>query len=94
MRISGYGGICKGKDGLGLLEINAGNVDRAVKHLSIAAGCGSSQSLDILKQLYSRGEATKDEYTKALRVFQSYLPEIRSKQRDEAAEFHESCKYY
>ena len=92
--LAAMGGYVKARMDLGLLEINAGSVDRAVKHLLIAAGCGSSQSLDIIKQLYSRGEATKDEYTKALRVFQSYLPEIRSKQRDEAAEFHESCKYY
>ena len=92
--LAAMGGYVKARMDLGLLEINAGNTDKALKHLLIAAGCGSSQSLDVIKQLYSRGGATKDDYTKALQDFQSYLGEIRSKQRDEAAKFHESCKYY
>ena len=37
---------------------------------------------------------TKDEYSKALRAYQSYLGEIKSDQRDEAAAYDEEFKYY
>ena len=42
-------------------------------------------SLKIIKLMYREGEATKDDYTKALRSYQEYLDEIKSDQRDKAA---------
>ena len=70
---------------LGAMETCAGNIDRALKHFTIAAKDGNSQSLETIKGMYKYGDATKDEYAKALRSYQAYLDEIRSKQRDEAA---------
>ncbi len=43
----------------------------------------------------SNGNATKEEYTKALQLYQAYLSEIKSPQRDKAAAAHDECyRYY
>ena len=59
----------------------------------IAAGDGYSGSVKCIQDSYN-GHATKDDYTKALRVYQAYLEEIRSEQRDKAAAFSDEYKYY
>ena len=79
---------------LGVGEHNAGNMDRALKHYLIATESGSSNSLRIIKDLYSDGHATKEDYTKALQAYQVYLSEIKSVQRDKAAATYENCRYY
>ena len=48
----------------------------------------------IIKNMYMEGNATKDDYAKALQVYQEYVNEIKSAQRDEAAAFDEYYKYY
>ena len=60
----------------------------------IAVRAGYANSLKEVKDLYSKGHATKDDYTRALQSYQAYLGEIKSKQRDEAAAFHEKYRYY
>jgi len=70
---------------LGSIEYRAGNIDRALKHFLIAVKGGTAKSLSNIKNIYSRGHATKDDYAKALRSYQAYLDEIKSNQRDEAA---------
>ena len=70
---------------LGLEEMIAGNKDRALKHFMMSAEGGQNFSLDQIKCLYLDGDATKEDYTKALQAYQAYLGEIRSPQRDEAA---------
>ena len=79
---------------LGVLEGHAGNMSRALKHHTIAVGVGYSDSLELIKQMYKDGKATKDDYAEALRSYQSYLVEIKSAQRDEAAAFNDGYKYY
>ena len=37
---------------------------------------------------------TKEDYMKALQLYQEYLDEIKSHQRDEAAAADEKCRYY
>ena len=37
---------------------------------------------------------SKDEYSKVLKAYQSYLDEIKSDQRDAAAAYDEEFKYY
>jgi len=76
------------------MEKIAGNYDRALKHFLIAVRCGHSDSLERIKQMYTYGYATKDEYTKALQLFQAYLGEIKSDQRDKAAAAGEKYRYY
>ena len=79
---------------LGNMERQAGNFDRALKHYMIAVKGGISQSLERVKVLYLNGHATKDDYTKALQLYQTYLGEIKSKQRDEAAAADDHYRYY
>ena len=40
-----------------------------------------------VQPMFMNGDATKDDYAKALRVYQTNLVEIKSPQRDEAAAF-------
>ena len=55
---------------------------------------GVSNSLKNIKLMYKNGDATKDDYAKALRSYQAYVDEIKSEQRDEAAAFKDEWKYY
>ena len=79
---------------LGVMEWNSGNMDRALKHWMIAVKDGCSNSLESIKMMYMDGESRKEDYTKALRFYQAYLDEIKSEQRDEAAEAHDRKYYY
>jgi len=78
---------------LGIFEKRAGNMERALKHLMISAR-GNRRSPEAIKQLYKTGHATKDDYAKALRLYQAYLDEVKSDQRDEAAAYSDVYKYY
>jgi len=87
-------GVVGARYNLGLNEANAGNMDNALKHWMIAIGGGYTDSLNNVKVLYPKGLATKDDYTKALQLYQVYLGEIKSRQRDEAAAADEKYRYY
>jgi len=87
-------GVVEARHNLGIEEYEAGNVDRALKHYMIAVKCGFKISLKGIKELYMEGHATKDDYTNALQSYQSYLDDIKSNQRDEAATFKSDWKYY
>jgi len=61
----------------------------------IAVRSGDANSLTEIYLLYSNGHATKDDYTKALSLYQKYLHDIKSDLRDEAAEAdEEEYRYY
>jgi len=87
-------GDAAARHNLGVSEKQAGNMERALKHYMIAASGGVSHSLDMIKKMYSNGDATKEDYTKALQSYQEYLSEIKSKQRDAAAAAREDYRYY
>ena len=76
-------------------EDNAGNYDRALKHHMIAVRGGHAKSLEAIKELFTEGHASKDDYMKALQLYQTYLGEIKSPQRDKAAAYdYEEYRYY
>jgi len=79
---------------LGVDEENAGNVNRALKHYMIAVGGGYDDSLKRIKVLYTYGQASKEDYMKALQSYQTYLSEIKSSQRDKAAAANDRYRYY
>jgi len=79
---------------LGNIEVAEDNIDRAIKHYTIAIRSGCTISLEEIKELYSNGHATKEDYTKALRLYQEYLGEIKSSQRDKAAADDGEYRYY
>ena len=86
-------GDADARHNLGINEKEAGNTERALKHYMIAASAGDNDSLDCIKDMYSDGDATKEDYTKALKSYQIYLDEVKSKQRDEAAAASDDNKY-
>ena len=93
--LAAIGGDVQARYNIGISEYKTGNMDRALKHFMIAAGCGYTCSVKKgIKQLYLEGHATKDDYTKALRLYQEYLGEIKSPQRDKAAAANEEYCYY
>ena len=93
--LSAIGGHVDARHNLGVMEEeNAFNFNRAVKHHTIAVRGGYTDSLKIIKDLYSDGLASKEDYTKALQSYQAYLDEIKNDQRDEAAAFSEDYRYY
>ena len=87
-------GNVNARHNLGCMEYEAGKMDRALKHYMIASRLGCSDSLNRIREYFTRGLATKDDYANALRAHQAYLDEIRSNQRDEAAAVSDVYKYY
>ena len=77
-------GDVQARHNLGLIEYNAGNHQRAMKHFLIAARVGSKLSLDIVKIGYTDGHITKEEYANTLREYQKSQDEMTSEARDKA----------
>ena len=69
---------------LGWLEYNNGNYDRAVRHLLISAKMGYTNSLEGIKNLFTRGNATKTQFAEALKGYQDAMEEMKSPDREEA----------
>jgi len=67
------------------IEGNAGNWERAKKHLILAAKAGLKLSLDGVKRGFMDGVITKDEYATTLRAYHERQKEMKSDQRDKAA---------
>ena len=72
---------------LGLLEVEAGNYDRAYKHFILAAKAGFKMSLDDVKEGFMDDIVTKDEYATTLRAYQQRHDEMKSDDRDRAEAF-------
>ena len=80
---------------LGVVEYNAGNMKRAMKHFMISARSGDDKSLKAIRECYLEGHATKDEFEKALRTHKEASDEMKSDQREAAAsdqEFMSCCR--
>ena len=86
-------GCAEARFNLGVHEFKKGNVKRAIKHYKIAAE-SDYDALEAIQTLHHFGKATKEEYSQALRSYQAYLGEIKSRQRDEAAAFSDDYRYY
>jgi len=85
--LAAMGGSSLARYNVACFEAHAGNMDmeRALRHYVIAVRDGDSYSLKNIKLMYKEGDATKEDYDKALRSYHAYLDEIKSTQRDEAA---------
>ena len=92
--LAAMGGDASARYKLGDYEEKVGNLDRALKHFMVAVEGGEKVAIEEIRKLFMDGHATKDDYAKALRAHQSYLNEIKSHQRDEAAACHEMYTYY
>jgi len=79
------GGHPTARYNLGAFEWNNGRLDRAVKHLIIAAKLGDDDSVEMLKQGYKEGSVSKEDFAAALRAHQAAVDSMKSPQREAAA---------
>jgi len=94
LELAAIGGNVEARYNLGRNETNSSNYDRAIKHYLIATRDGCTESLNKTKELYTNGNASREDYTKALQLYQEYLGEIKSDQRDKAAAANDRFIYY
>ena len=80
------GGHPDARYNLGCFEWNFGRMDRAVKHLIIAAKLGYDRSFEAVKGLYKDGYVSKEDFAAALRGHQAAIDATKSPQREEAVE--------
>ena len=83
--LAAMNGDVMSRHNLGAIEGQAGNYQRAYKHLLLSARAGDKQSLENVKQGYINGRVTKEEYTNTLRAYQMSQDEVKSDARDKAA---------
>ena len=77
-------GHFESRNNLGGSEAEQGNYDRAVRHYLISAKMGYKVSLEMIKQMFMAGIATKEQYTQALQGYQDAVEETKSHDRDVA----------
>ena len=87
--LAAMNGSANARHNLGCLEGLAGNHQRAMKHLLIAAKAGDGESLENIKQGYMQRHVTKEEYANTLREYQKSQDETKSDARDKAQAFYE-----
>lgn len=86
-------GCVDARTNLGNLAASTGNFEVAIKHLLIAASFGDIRAVNNIKNALHMGQATKDQYRRALRHYQGYLDEVKSDHRDKAAAHSDKFKY-
>jgi tetratricopeptide (TPR) repeat protein len=84
LEVAAIGGHPIARYNLGSAEWENGRLDRAVKHLIIAANLGHDQSLETLKKIYKAGLTSKEDFAAALRGHQSAVDATKSPQREVA----------
>jgi TPR repeat protein len=67
---------------LGCMELQSGNMERAVKHFIIAASAGDSCSMNILIPSFQSGRASRETIDSTLAAYNSSCAEMRSEARD------------
>ena len=87
MEEAAIGGHCEARRNLGIKNACDGRFDRAKKHWIIAANLGDHDSLMRLKELYSKGFASKEEYANSLRAYQAAVDAMKSSEREKAEDF-------
>ena len=78
------GGHPQARNYLGRVETNNGNIERAVKHLIIAAAQGEDHSIKALMIAFKAGLVSKDGLAATLRAHQTAVDATKSPQREEA----------
>jgi hypothetical protein len=67
---------------LGYMEYNSGNMDRAVKHWTIAASSGSHLAMHSLQKSFKFGLVSRDTIDSTLTAYNNFCAEMRSEARD------------
>ena len=82
--LAAMNGDVAARNNLGCAESRAGTHKRAFKHFMLAARAGDKLSLENVKQGYTIGRVTKEEYANTLRAYQKSQDEMKSEARDKA----------
>ncbi|EJK72121.1 hypothetical protein THAOC_06380 [Thalassiosira oceanica] len=69
---------------LGFVEYQNGNYKLALQHWMISAKMGYERSLNNIKEMFKRGQATKEQHAEALLGYRDAVEEMKSPQREEA----------
>jgi len=77
---------------LGVKEALERNHDRALKHYLISAKMGHESSLDLIKDMFMGGTATKEQYADALKGYQDAVEEMKSHDRDIAKRYSKALE--
>ena len=83
--LAAMGGDAEARHNIGCFEEEMGNRNKAIEHWMIAAGAGFDLSLSAIREAFSRGNATKDDFETALRAHMQSKDEMKSEQREAAA---------
>ena len=95
LRQAVIGGHFAARHNLGCVEVENGQHNRAAKHFIIAAKLGYDKSLECVKELFKAGHVSKEDFTAALRGYQTVIEATKSPQRREAEKYAEwlaECK--
>jgi len=86
LELAAMNGHVQARHHLGVLEYEAGNYHRALRHVTLAARAGNTESLDGIKQGFMDGVITKDEYASTLSAHHERQKEMKSDMRVKAAD--------
>jgi TPR repeat protein len=67
---------------LGLMEAQSRNIERAVKHWTIAASAGHYKAMQELKTLFEKGFVSRESINSTLEAYNNSCAEFRSEARD------------
>jgi TPR repeat protein len=84
------GGHPNARFDLGCIEGRNGRIERAVKHLVIAANQGHDESVEMLRNVYAQDTISKENFAAALRAHQAAVDATKSPQREVAEEYYRS----
>ena len=87
------GGHHMARHNLGCYDWGNGRFERARKHFIIAANLGNEKSLGNIKDLYTYGHASKEDYADACRAYQAAVAATKSAER-KAAEAYFAQKWW
>jgi TPR repeat protein len=82
------GGHPMARYNLGCIEWNRGSDERAMKHCIIAANLGYDKALDRVKECFTTGIVSKEDFEAALRGHQAAVDATKSTQRDAAEKYY------
>jgi len=79
---------------LGNHEGRSGRIERAIKHWIIAANLGDDGAIKVLRNVYTQGRISKENFAASLRAHQAAVDGTKSPQREEAEEYFRSRGVY
>ena len=86
------GGYPNARYHLGRIEGGNGRIERAVKHLVIAANQGHDESVEMLRNVYAQDTISKENFAAALRAHQAAVDATKSPQREAAKDIIRKSK--